>query len=707
MNKNYLGRFGLSVCAFFIGCSMMGAESDTVFSVDNLKYKVVGDAVVDVVGYDVAPSGELIVPESVSYDGCQYQVRMVGEEAFADCDQITSAKISATEIDNGAFVRCYSLTTLELNTDMTRIGDNAFEACRSLTDFIYPGCIEEIGANAFVQCMSLTTAYLPSSMQTLGSGAYSFCQSLKEVLFNHGIKAVPEEAFCGCTLLTDIDFGDVQTIGTRAFAECESLASVVIGDAVTAIADEAFNDCSGLKTLVLGSAVESIGDEAFASSRSLSSIESRNTTPPEVGYRAFRRVDKETCCVYVPAEAMEAYQGWGDFEKILPIGGSAGLEVGDVFTVDDGYTYRVTEVDKSVTITYFDDMIDGWEEYDWTLDIPSEVTYNGVTFTVTSIGYRAITQQWHYDVFNIPSTVKTIEAYAFSNNRFTTHINLPEGLEYIGASAFEGCETLAEITIPSTVSEIGDGAFMLCQSLKEVVVPDNVTRLGVMAFEFCYGLEQITFGSGVETIPAETCSKCSSLKTIDFSEAIRAIDHDAFDNCSALVNLSFPEGMETIGFWAFAECENIEKIEFPSTLQEIDDAAFFDTSALLEVTCYGKVPAEVDEDAFLDSNANAVVYVPAESLEQYSSIQWGGFTDFRRLDEKSGVTTVATNSSKTAVVGNELHLGNSGANVVVADLLGRVLYQGIANGSTVQLNSESIIIVKEGDKASKYILSGK
>lgn len=705
--KSFVSRLGVAVCALSLsGLTMYGLAPGTEFSVDNLKYQVVSDAVADVVGYDATPVGELVIPEAVSYDGVQYQVRMVGEQAFADCDQITSATIAATEIDDRAFVRCYELKTIELNTDMTRIGDSAFEACRSLTDFTYPGSIEEIGENAFSQCLSLTTAYLPSSMETLGNGAYSYCQSLKEVLFNHGVKNIPEEAFCGCPLLTDIDFGDAQTIGTRAFAECEGLESVVIGDAVTTIGDEAYNDCSGLKTLVLGPAVESIGDEAFASSRSLSSIESRNITPPEVGFRAFRRVDKETCCVYVPAEAVEAYEGWGDFEQILPIGGNAGLEVGDKFTVDE-YTYRVTEVDKSVAITYFDDMLDSWEEFDWTLDIPSEVTYNGVTFTVTSIGYNAITQQIHYDVFNIPSTVKTIEAYAFAYNRYTTHINLPEGLEYIGVSAFEGCETLAEITIPSTVREIGDGAFMLCQSLKEVVVPDNVTELGVMAFEFCYGLQHITFGSGLETIPVETCSKCSSLETIDFPETVRKIDHDAFDNCSALVNLSFPEGMETIGSWAFAECENIETIEFPSTLQTIEDAAFFDTPALMEVTCYGEVPAEVDEDAFLESNPDAIVYVPADALDDYGSIQWGGFTDFRSLDEKSGVTAVAANSSMTAVVGHELHLGNSGAGVVVADLLGRVLYQGIADGTTIHLNSESIIIVKEGDKASKFILRGK
>ncbi len=67
--------------------------------------------------------------------------------------------------------------------------------------------------------------------------------------------------------------------------------------------------------------------------------------------------------------------------------------------------------------------------------IPSTITYNGNTYNVTSIGYKAF---FHCETLN--------------------GITIPNSVTSIGQEAFASCG-LRSITIPSSVTEIGDCAF--------------------------------------------------------------------------------------------------------------------------------------------------------------------------------------------------------------------------------------------------------
>lgn len=72
-------------------------------------------------------------------------------------------------------------------------------------------------------------------------------------------------------------------------------------------------------------------------------------------------------------------------------------------------------------------------------------------------------------VFEEGSRLKKIGKYAFSGCSNLRNIRLPEGLEHIGNGCF--CETnLEEITIPSSVATIEEYAFYNCRSLKKVTL---------------------------------------------------------------------------------------------------------------------------------------------------------------------------------------------------------------------------------------------
>ena len=61
--------------------------------------------------YDGGYSGDIVIPESVNYNGTAYSVTSIGYAAFLDCNGLTSVTIgnSVTSIGAWAFYKCYEL----------------------------------------------------------------------------------------------------------------------------------------------------------------------------------------------------------------------------------------------------------------------------------------------------------------------------------------------------------------------------------------------------------------------------------------------------------------------------------------------------------------------------------------------------------------------------------------------------------------------
>ena len=80
-------------------------------------------------------SGEVIIPESVVYEGTAYSVTSIGESAFEKCTGLTSVTIgnSVTSIGNYAFYVCDGLTSVTIGNSVTSIGEYAFGFCSGLT----------------------------------------------------------------------------------------------------------------------------------------------------------------------------------------------------------------------------------------------------------------------------------------------------------------------------------------------------------------------------------------------------------------------------------------------------------------------------------------------------------------------------------------------------------------------------------------------
>lgn len=152
------------------------------FEVDGIYYNKINDSEVAVTykgiyGTSAVYSGDILIPETVSYDGTLYSVTSIGEYAFYVCRSITSVNIpnSVISIGNEAFSYCESMTSVNIGNCVNSIGLQAFVGCKSLTSVDIPNSVTTIGSEAFRYCESITSLSIGNSVASIGSYAFYFC----------------------------------------------------------------------------------------------------------------------------------------------------------------------------------------------------------------------------------------------------------------------------------------------------------------------------------------------------------------------------------------------------------------------------------------------------------------------------------------------------------------------------------------------------
>ncbi len=180
----------------------------------------------------------------------------------------------------------------------------------------------------------------------------------------------------------------------------------------------------------------------------------------------------------------------------------------------------------------------------------------------------------------IPNSVTSIGELAFANCNNLVEVIIPNSVNSIGNSAFFACGKLSSVIIPNSVTSIGNSAFSGCNSLAEVIIPKSVTSIGNCAFKNCQEMTSVSIPSSVTTIGDEAFSYCLALTSVIIPNSVTKIGNSTFDNCKQLSSVSIPNSVTSIGNNAFSDCYSLTSVIIPNSVKKIGISAFYCCSNL-------------------------------------------------------------------------------------------------------------------------------
>ena len=248
---------------------------------------------------------------------------------------------------------------------------------------------------------------------------------------------------------------------------------------------------------------------------------------------------------------------WYEGQVELTEGEPLVLEYQTKDVVIDGLKFRLLKVSHQAKLITWDNNVT-------TLQIPSEVEYEGEKYTVTSVNQSVFSKNSSITKIIIPKTVKNTDFGSnegFKYNPFVDcisveSIEVEEGnpaicsvdgvlfnkdtttlIGYPAASARES------YTVPASVKTAGDGAFFNSKYLKKIVLPDNIETLGYSLFASSKSLEEVVLPSSIKELSIYLFKDCTKLKSVVIPEGVTTIGYSAFEGCTRLESISLPESI--------------------------------------------------------------------------------------------------------------------------------------------------------------------
>ena len=466
-----------------------------------------GEEIIDGVAYRIDDKGayvqaaimtesEICLAENVAFEGAQYPLYKIADNAFAGNGSITLVTIPATveAIGSNAFDGVtYPIIKIKATTppvlasklpmfsaivppasvkaykvanywkEMTIIGEgkNDIEVTTSatvdLTEAIMtqakitPASVTSIKVHGPLtnddiinalntnmrSCYAIDLS--DAEIEALPDEAFNGKIGLLEITLPAGLKAIGNNAFNGCFALRNevtIPAG-VETIGNDAFAGCKNAKfNPALPETLTAIGDYAFQNCANLYAVTLPASLQTIGDHAFEASNVQEAVLPAGLKT--IGAYAFRKCSNIT---------------------------------------------RVTLPDGLTTL--------------------GEGAFQQCEALVTA------------DLMN-PMEITSIPRYAFDGCSGLRNVYLPFFIETVGDYAFRGCASLRQIQFVAPTKTIGAYAFSGCRSLKslDLFKCENFTTIGSYAFSGCTSLKSLNLPKSLETIGEYAFSGCQAISVI-------------------------------------------------------------------------------------------------------------------------------------------------------------------------------------------------
>ncbi len=413
---------------------------------------------------------------------------------------------------------------IEFGDSVTNIEEDAFDYDHFICNVSIPNSVKSIGYHAFSGCYNLDTLHINKSIID-----YNFCEQtglkhLKYVSFGDSVKSIELSAFSGEYTLETVSFSKSPiTIKAYGFGGCSNLNKVIVpnisawcnsyfvyyyqqggGSNPLEIAHHLYSDeNTEIKDLIIPDGVENINAHAFYGCNNLASISIPNSVKniesnAFVGCSGLQKVmtkDANTWCRIIFGNANS-----NPVTFTHHLYDEEGTEITNVSIPSDitslsGYTFYGCEGLTTIKIPESITKI-GEDAFTGCIKLEKVVTNSTASWCNIEFGNLGanplnLTHRL-YDMENmeivsldIPSTVKSINNFAFYGWSSLKSLVIPNGLQSIGMNAFSNCSSLEKIVIPNTVTSIGKEAFSDCMSLYSVTSLINMPfKLDESAFRY-------------------------------------------------------------------------------------------------------------------------------------------------------------------------------------------------------------------------------
>jgi hypothetical protein len=464
-----------------------------------LSFRIIGkEAVLNHVR-DNAPS-DITIPESFSYEGKEYTVTEIVDNAFSSNTDIISVTVPSTvrSIGSNAFDGCTSLRKVVLNEGLKSIGDDAFANCSALKEIKLPSTLEYIGRSAFTRS-AIRALVIPASVTEMGRNITLDCKNLKSMSVNPGNRTFDSRGKCNAIIRTDNNLllegccktripKDVTAIAPYAFAGTTGLKSIDIPQSVKYIFDHAFAFCD-LEKIVIPESVTLLDGSPFMGCGKLKSITVQKGNPS-----------------YASIPGCNAIISKGNDNRVVRSGELSAL------WVSVGYRQ-------------------GTERY-WSREAGTLVQGCRNTVipqdAVVVIGYNAFAFCKGLEKIVIPESVTTVQSTAFLHCDDLKELHLSASVTDFSKSDY--CGKLEKITVapenPVYYSPEGSNAVIekkgdiLIMGCKGTVIPNTVKMISQHSFEHVRGLKSVIIPNSVEVICGYAFNDCADLESVSIPASV-------------------------------------------------------------------------------------------------------------------------------------------------------------------------------------------
>ena len=628
-------KFHLICALLFVAVTSMAQQT---FTVDNFVYTVTDDVSKTVSVKQVSSSteyGEIVIPESVEWEGTTYTVTSVASMGFQNNNSLTAVTLPSTMRTLGAesFEYCGNLSWIALNEGLETIEEWAFYVNSSASN-------------------NMDYITIPASVTSIGKGAFEYRSNLTAVVFQGAEDAAPltldnsRIIFEGCGSAAGyfdvVLFRNIVGVTNSPFPLITT--SLEVDECVSSFPEGLFKDCSNLST-IRGNLdnLETMGDHCFQGTAiGQPVIGGKMTEIPEYAFASCKNLTEAT----IPARitTLHATAFWysnteasiavriEDSETPLTIydSGSSGS--------DDMPFYNVASI---------------WDAYIGR-DIIRTAREGNTSFLTASMFNKKV----QYLTFGPYVTTIGEGEYENSTNLVSVSFAEPSRLMSIGAKAFSGCSSLASsIELPSGVTSLGDEAFRN-SAITSVSLNEGLITIGKSAFENCDNLGGVTIPASVQSIGhyafTNINSDLFSLRIEDAETPITFVCDNSWPQFCDMNNVEVYQGRNiTMGGTQNLSTpfyNNVTRIEFGPKVTAIPDVS--NLSGLTFVKTHQVTPIAIADNAFNSSAyANAELSIPGGSTADYQEAT--GWRNFSNVTTWSYVVSYTVNGQGSMDVNGE------------------------------------------------------